>query len=730
MSTDAPERLDRRLARLARDLRGGEVACLAAAPTVRGDLALVLDVAGRQARVVVSVRPRAGTAAVRMGDLHVLPGGGGGGDAGGEPAVLQAVRERLAEARARGGAEWLDLHSRECRDIPRSAPDLLRLMLWQVAPDRPFWAGWRLESTEAVGAGDGIRVRLSLTDGDERVALALDETNRPGPGEEPLAATPLGLLLRESPRPGAASLPLARQPERALALVLALSLHGGMRWVGRAPGAGSPVPVPGPEPVPVPVPAPQPEPVPEAPAPSDPDPAADAVEMVNHCFTTAYPWGERTSDFFATWGGRDFFNVVALFGDEACLVFHGNRECPMARSTFGTSIMQGSGPYGDPGPWSPAIRTVVTDTDDRSVVFGGEARLEAAVRETSELHPGSPIRVTLGCDYAIVGDDAIGVCRGLADCGVPVEVLNPPLPRFTESLARSWWRHYLREARDAAVERDPAAVALAGFGWPHQRGIRELVDLLGEAGVRVATTFCPGRESGFRTRVGEAATVVASPWAPIETVLVPILGDLGFAVESFPAPYGENATRRWVDAVCRSVGRPVPDDVAWAETSRRLAPDLPRLRERAGGVSVGLIADVGSAAEMCSPRFFFGFDPVLLLLDSGFRVTVLGNKADRAAEAYAGLPADLAERLSFVKEDLRAGPGTSESIRRLGLDLVYCDKAEGAAAKAGGAVPFAIRHLEPGLAGAERTAARLVAMSRQRLYRAYPRHFRGGAGEG
>jgi hypothetical protein len=561
------------------------------------------------------------------------------------------------------------------------------------------------------GDHDGFRIDVTLADGEAEVRLALDAEGRLRPAEKAQAATRLGLLVRTDPAPADADPSPARRPERAFALVLAMSLHDGLSWAGRPDhepgevGAGPEAAAPEP-----------PEPIPDPAA--DPDPVGrDSIEMVSHCYSTGYHWGDRVSAFFEVWGGRDFFNLLAMTADDHHFVFHGSRDCPIARAANGLSLMRWAGPYGESdGAGERMPRTLVTDVDDTSVVFGGSPRLERAVEQAHAAEGRIPIRVTFGCEYDIVGDDVQAVCGDLVCRGFRVELLNPPIPRFTDATARSWWKDFLDRTGAAGREKAPRTVNLAGLGWERQRGVREVGDLLGRAGVRVAATFFPGASAASRARIGEACLTVASPWAPVMACLVPLLRERGIEVITPTAPYGEAGTRAWVNEVCAALRLAPPDDAAWRGAVEDLAPDLARLRVAAGDLTVGLVADVGPAGEMCTPRFFFGFDPVRLLLDLGFRVRVIGNKAGGATAEALGLSEDLAARYDSVTVELRDRDPDPGLLRAHGIDLVYCDKAAGAEAKAQGVVPFGISHLEPGLAGAERSVSRLLAMSRQRLY--------------
>lgn len=677
----SPLLLDRALADLARDLR--EVGCRAALPTVRGDLLLLFGEARSARQVVVSVRAFR-TPVVMAGDLAIH----GKGNAPPEPAWMEDLARRLVALRAEGRVAWLDLHNREMPPLEPSPFGLWRCLAWQVAPGVPFFGPWTLAEVEFLGRGrPGLRLVLSRADevGDLR-RLVLDPEARPREGEVPLAWCPLGLLSR-----GAASpIPANGGPEAALALVLSLSVPRGLRWA--SPPVGDPA----------------------APAVSPDRPGREDDSLLVHSYRTDHEWHDPRSRFFGTWGDRDWFILVALLDRPTPVVFHGNRECQQVRQPLSDRMVHGANPFTPARrSWSWLVReTHFTDTDDRAAVFGGEDRLGGLLERLRAACPDREVRVLVGCDAEMVGDDVPRVCRAARQQGHAVECFNPPLPRFTDALDRNWWRVFLA-ARDRGVTRDPRTVALAGYQWPGHPGLVEVEALLRAFGIGVAVRFLPGQGPDIGSSVGRAAVTLLSPWHPVQDVLVGPLREEGLRVESPALPYGVDATRRWLDAVLALLGMPATTDEAWDHVVREAAPDIADLRGRASGLRVALVADWGTVPEMVSPAFFYGFDPVRFFVDLGFALVLVGP---RATEAVEGLSPAEVQRIETLDVD-RDAPDLIERVRRLSPDLVYCDREDPGEALGTGAVPFGIGDLEFGLQGARRTLRRLLARAGWRLHR-------------
>ncbi len=691
----APVPIDAALARLAGEVSAADLTCKGALPTANGRLLLGVEPAqGRAYRLLLDVVP-IGPRSRRTRDLWLDFAPGEARD----ERLLDRASARLVRAIDAGSAGWLRRRNRERTIVTPTAAGLLGLLSGLLEPGLPFWHGWSLAAaTEHPGAAPAVELHLVAPDGATDATVVIDGSRACPPGFEPVTATPLGLLARRRAPADAARVEL--HPERGIALALRLSLHAGMRW-GAAPAPSARGAAAGP----------------------DGTRAATAVgghgTLVGYCFRSARAWDMPASRFFGTWGDRDFFELLSLAGEEdATWVFHAGRECQMATAGLSPSIDQGANPYSARvNPMRHVVGTArFTDLDEASVIGGGEARLTAALAQAGRR---GPVRVHLGCDYHVIGDDVPGICRCAREGGTDVEFLNPPLPRFTDASAGQWWRQLVTREGLASTPRSASTVNLVGLCWPAAPVAPELRDLLAASGIQVGSVFFPGRDAAFAEHA-RAARTVASPWTPVQTTIVAVMAERGFSVLSPPAPYGERPTLAWVSAVAEALGIPPPAPAEWRRRASALAPALPGLRDAARGVRVGLLADLGTAAELCSPAFFFGLDPLALLLDLGFDVHVVARGAGAIEPRRSTFPPEWRDRLHL--HEIVDGADLLPHVRRLSLELVYCDALGALPVKRAGAHPFSIRDLEPGLQGATRSLRRLLGRARSRLYAEFGRH--------
>lgn len=683
--------LDQVLRRLVRALRDQGVSASWAAPTLAGHLVVAIETPTGPWRAVVSVQPprSSGGPRTRSRDLYLRGIGPAAGPSLDDFQAFVAAWNRVMEGDL---GPSLDLHNREVLEADPSPAGLWRLIAWFGAPGAPLMEGWTLGEFQRA---PGPRRRLLLEVAPEAqqmgtVRLALDPEGPEGPREKVLAALPLGLLVRPSEHAPGGSVRDRVLVESALAWVLAMSMPRSLRW-------GS-------------------WPVSESPA-TRPVQRRQDDTLIVHSYRTDHEWHVPRSRFFGTWGDKDWFILLALLDRPTLNVFHGNRECQQVRQPLSDRFAHGANPFHPSRRhWSwMTSHTRFTDTDDRAAIFGGEDRLQGLLDRIEAEAPGQEVRVMVGCDAEVVGDDVPGVCRMARSEGRNVTCFNPPLPRFTDASDRNWWLQFLQE-RDPAVKPEPGQVNLGGLQWPEHPAMAEVEALLAQVGVRVACRMLPGHWPDLRTSVGAGQATLISPWFPVQEVLGSALVQEGLPVRTLALPYGERPTRSWLDEAAEAAGRDPFTEDSWSEAVRPWAADLQQLRARAREIRVALVADWGTAVEMCDPSFFFGLDPLALLADLGFHVIVLGRQAaeavNRARKAFPEARIEALEMDAFLEDPLAR-------LREVRPDLVYCDREDAAAVKAVGAVPFGIADLEPGLAGAVRTIRRLLARAGLQIYRRY-----------
>ena len=621
---------------------------------------------------------------------------------------VKEILGRLLEDR--GARRWLAPRNGGLIKVPVTKAGLAALLGGVVTPREPFWGSWflgRIVEPRGARAGRELRIVLKNGSGTGIELLFAPEGIERKDGNYLIDHELARLFISSDGRSGDDRDSALNRPEAAFGYLLSKGLHGRIEWLragvetkgaGRGRARRS-----------------------ERAAPARPEPG-----LIDHCLRSYGTGQGRPSRYFNYWGDIDQFCVSAashIFKD-ASIVLHSNRECEFTDGILSKNLA------GPSSHWllGPPMKTVdfehvfVTDVHDAAIVHGGEGLLEDAIEQSKRLEPKNDIVVIGHCDYHMVGDDIGSVCKKCAPARARIKYLNPPLAGFEEVKTSNWWRDFLTCLPRGKRSARKGAVNLAGLGSHDEAHISELKGLLERVGIETASVILPYISPDAYARFAQADLTVLSAWHPIGRVLEAPLREQGFKSVKLDCPYGVAGTAKWLAAVASRLGlKGVRESVVsgWAD---ELAPGYGALKERARRVTIGLVADIGTLAELCSPGFFFGLDPCSFFTDLGFnlkvfQVTPAGRSRavpERLLRAYPCVEFHMVDR-SLSPKGL---------IKKHGLDLVYCDICQGEMIKRAGATPFGADSLRMGLSGARQTQAKLLALSGITLHSEFGRFLR------
>jgi hypothetical protein len=257
------------------------------------------------------------------------------------------------------------------------------------------------------------------------------------------------------------------------------------------------------------------------------------------------------------------------------------------------------------------------------------------------------------------------------------------------------------------VAREPAVVNLVGLADDRARA--ELVDLLADLGVAVASTPLPvltPSPKGARAYLRANASLLV-PIRPWQGLYVSLFGGLGVPLVAAPPPYGVEGTRAWASAALAAAGRVQLEPRLDERLSRwREAEWQPRV-ERAAGHRLGFVCPARELARLVDPARAWGLPLVPVVLEMGFGVDVAivacgQDEARVAAEAADVLPAPVARTIVSCEAELDAWLTTG------GSGAVYSDYFFDDRLLRRGRVPFSRQVFEAGWCGAARTLDRLL----------------------
>ncbi len=612
------------------------------------------------------------------------------------PEAQDALARAVAVTASHPGAVMVAFGPGPGIEVPVTVEGLGDLLQRQIRPGLTRWGPFVARSLDAPAQGM-LRVSFSA-DGGPRVVLdiRLDLT---GGGR----AAVMHIERVEDTRTEAQRRSLDHRVEHLVGFAVARALGRGARPVLAVKTSASARPRGGVEAPPRPL-GPGHEPVAACPEPL-------ATRLTDGTLPFDVP-----PDLFFRFRNAGFVSntMVLLSPGWVSLVCHGNRECtsgiPRVRGapTLSTLVPW---PRDAEDPWGPRV----TDFDDEAVLRGGQERLRDAVEQAASDGRSGPVLVAEMCDYHQLAEATGATLReGVAGSprpGVCFDVMVTDRDILAASNNR--WRSLLPPLFEAGPARSAReGVALVGFGDPGLPAIRELRDLLATLGVPVRAVMFPYLEEADARALRDVGLFVVSPWDMVRRGLGEVLDALGVPVLRAPGPWGVGPTRRWLAAVLEAADLPAP--------SQGLSPapvvldQWEAIRRRAREVPVAFPVPRGGLCEALAPEFFNGFSPLDLLTDLGFRAVVL-------APFEPGLPASVSTADGEVPvEAVREGESTADALARLGCPLAYSEYEADPRVLRAGAMPFSVTDLEPGFAGALRTARRLLRRATAaRFFREY-----------
>ncbi len=447
-------------------------------------------------------------------------------------------------------------------------------------------------------------------------------------------------------------------------------------------------------------------------------------------------WGsaETWSEFFAIAEiSRGRLDSLDIF-DRGSFIQHCDRDCLLV-------VPKGPVPMVDriAYPWIDRVRSIglrragasdtsrhgtmrTTDLRERDVVMGGLDKLQKVLDRT--IADGVPDMLFLSCTCVpfVTGEDVESlVKRYRTKIERPFFFLTTT-PQSSTLVFREVLVHRRRAAEAAAGPPTPGAVNLIGYA----RGpaLDELRELLAAAGVAVNAVFIPEMNFAAVDALPRAQVHVLFPNSLWQSIYDQLLFESRIPAVRPPAPFGVSATERWLDQTCQAAG--VQADAA--QIVRRFAlphaEELAALRVEARTHRLGLVAGADEIHLLCDPAATWGIPLVHLIEELGFGIDVMiragdpktANTAARQIHAAFADPsrhsikafADRA-RLTHL---LESGP----------FDAVYSDHLFDTRLAAAGKAQFSLQEFEPGLAGAVRTARRLLTICRLPFFRRYRHH--------
>ncbi len=464
--------------------------------------------------------------------------------------------------------------------------------------------------------------------------------------------------------------------------------------------------------------------------------------------------GDRPRSLLDTWGGQDSWADFFAGGEIARsqldsidpsrlfhFVQHCDNECLFVNPhTVGTIVTLANYPW-DERVRSPGIPTaqgmgnvsdvqtveegmITTDIDENDVILGNPKKLANLVEyAASRPNPERKlVFVSNTCVPTVIGEDVESVVKRVRKrTGLPLLYLTVT-PRSMNNVFEGLLVERRLAAEQTAPAPDPGTVNLIGF--PATRAVAELESLLSDAGVRVNTRLLPELDTDRIDALPKAAMNVVLPNRTWQNLYDQVL-DRSRLLSVFPeAPYGWDASRRWLVSIGAGLGVPLDVDGAWERASSSSQRDWARLREEAARFRLGVVVRDREAFFLTTPASTWGVPLLSCLEEMGFGIDVLVG---------VSAPATARESALAIRKMLR--DGSRHSVRAFDSFAFLRRRLQESPAQAflsyhffdwrlteAGKGSFSIQHFEMGPAGAVRTLERLLAVCRTPFHRRYSRY--------
>ncbi|MBP2032935.1 nitrogenase molybdenum-iron protein alpha chain [Clostridium algifaecis] len=229
------------------------------------------------------------------------------------------------------------------------------------------------------------------------------------------------------------------------------------------------------------------------------------------------------------------------------------------------------------------LKYINTNLTEKDMVYGGERKLEDAIREANKRFKPKAIFVTTTCASAIIGDDIESITNKVEkEIGIPVVDI------YCEGFRSAIWATGFDAAYHGILRKivkPPRMKKLDEVNIINFQGKDIFTELLGRIGLKV-NYIVPFTTIEELSHISEAAATLQ---------ICSTLGTyLGAGLEKYfgvpevkaPAPYGISGTNAWLRELGRIVHKEKEVEKLIEEEREKTAPKIAELREKLSGKKV------------------------------------------------------------------------------------------------------------------------------------------------
>lgn len=359
-------------------------------------------------------------------------------------------------------------------------------------------------------------------------------------------------------------------------------------------------------------------------------PVPDTGAMSNRPDSLLDSWGDSNAwaDFFAVdelaRGNLDSLDNLFVF------VQHGDVECEHLFPHGPAPVLSlVSYPWDhrvrdcrEPRPKEEGGMMLTSELDEDDVIRGNPEKLSNLLRRGVEEaeRRGRTLFVSNTCVPVVTGEDVESEFRRCtASCSKTALYLTIGPESMVNVFHDLLVERRLRREKEVETEAENIVNLL---GFPETRDLEELRSLLHDAGARVGAVIVPGVSEALVDALPKAALNVIRPASSWEHLYGHITSGSRLPSIRPGAPFGMEATRSWLEEICRVIGISGSEEV-FTRRFELLRDRWEALREEASGLRIGLIVRAREIHNVLEPATTWGVPIIDMLEEMGFGLDVL-----------------------------------------------------------------------------------------------------------
>lgn len=257
---------------------------------------------------------------------------------------------------------------------------------------------------------------------------------------------------------------------------------------------------------------------------------------------------------------------------------------------------------------------IVTNLDQKSVIFGGEKKLRESVQKAVERYHPKLIFVFASCASGIIGDDIDAICADLQDEYSPALVIPIHCEGFKSKICASGFdaaflsinKYILKKQK---LEKEKGLINLFAPTTVSYADQKEMERMLEALGVKVNyIPFYSSLEKIRRIPAAEASTSICKVFA--DEFMKTLEEEYGIPYSHTVMPIGVRNTDKWYRGIAAVLGKEQEVEAIIEREHERIQPLVDEIREHLKGKRVFICGGTGRSFAAAALIDDFGMELV------------------------------------------------------------------------------------------------------------------------